>query len=323
MAKDDKRPYVGVDLGGTNIQAGVVDHNHKVLGTKKVKTGADDGAEAVVDRLARTIEKAIDKANLKKSDVGGVCVGAPGTVDIKKGVVVNATNLRWNDFPLVEALTKQVDLPVTLDNDVNVGTWGEYRVGAAKEFKDVLGIFVGTGIGGGLVLNGELYHGHYFTAGEIGHTVLMPDGPIGRRSLENLASRTNAVNLLINLIRANNPSEVTDITGGDLTDIRSKVLAEAVQRKDALTLQVMRDAAHYVGTSIANTVTLLSLPCVVIGGGLTEAMGEPWMKWVRESFEKLVFPPELRRCKVVAASLGDDAGLVGAALLARDRLSMD
>lgn len=321
MAKDDKRPFVGVDLGGTNIQAGVVDFNHKVLGTKKVKTDADEGAAAVVDRIARTIEKAIDKANVKKEDIGGVCVGAPGTVDIHKGIVVNATNLRWNDFPLVEHLTKEVGLPVTLDNDVNVGTWGEFRVGAAKDFADVLGIFVGTGIGGGLVLNGQLYHGAMLTAGEIGHTALQPDAPLGRRTLENLASRTNVVNLLVNLIRANHSSAISEIAGSDLTDIRSKVIAEAVNRKDPLTLEVLRDAAHYVGVSIANTVTLLSLPCVVVGGGLTEAVGEPWMKWVRESFEKLVFPPELRRCKVVAASLGDDAGLVGAALLARDRLA--
>jgi len=208
---------------------------------------------------------------------------------------------------------------VVVDNDVNVGAWGEYRLGAGRGFQDLMAVFVGTGIGGGLVLGGKLYHGHYFTAGEIGHTVSLPHNGLGRRSLENLASRTNVVNQLVGLIQVGHESRIKEITKGDLTQIRSKVLAEAVKKKDKLACEVIRDSARYVGAMVANMVTMLSLPCAVIGGGMPEALGETYVKWVREAFEEFVFPPQLKACKLVAAELGDHAGAIGAALLVREK----
>ena len=184
-----------------------------------------------------------------------------------------------------------------------------------------MAIFVGTGIGGGLIFDGKLYHGPGGTAGEIGHIVLQSGGALGRRTLENLASRTSIVNTLTSLIESNHPSVVPDLVGGNLADIRSKVLAQAVKKKDPLTLKVVADAARIVGIGIANVVTLLSLKCVVVGGGATEALGEAWMDQIRQAFREHVFPAELRDCRIVASKLEDDAGVVGAALLARDRLA--
>lgn len=322
MAKaNDKRPFVGIDLGGTNIQVGVLGKNHKLLATARSKTKAEEGSESVVKRIARTVRDALDEAGVKTDEVGGVGIGAPGVVDIRKGVVLTAVNLRWNDFPLAKLLSRELDkLPVTLDNDVNVGTWGEYKAGAAQGYDDVLGVFVGTGIGGGLVLGGKLYHGHFLTAGEIGHTVLIADGQRGRRTLENLASRTAITSLIVQLIQSNHASKVSQIAGGDLANVRSKVLAEALSKDDKLTIEVIQKAAHYVGVAIANLVTVMSLPCVVLGGGVTEALDKRWLEWVRRSFEATVFPPELARCRILSGKLGDDAGCIGAALLARERL---
>lgn len=321
MGKDhDDRPFIGVDLGGTGIKVGVLDDRDKLIATDKTKTKGEEGSDAVIKRIGKTVRAALEEAKLSLSDVGGLGIGAPGVVDMEKGVVVNAVNLRWNKFPLAKQLTNELGIPVTIDNDVNVGIWGEHMLGAAKGFDDALGVFVGTGIGGGIVLSGKLYHGHFLTAGEIGHTLVHADAPLGRRTLENTASRTAIVNQLVQLIRSNHPSKLSEIAGDDLDNIRSKALAEAMSKDDALTLEVIHRAAHYVGVACANFVTIMSLPCVVLGGGLTEALDKRWGEWVQESFEKYVFPPELKACKLVVSKLGDNAGVVGAALLARERL---
>ena len=312
---------IGVDLGGTNIQVGVVNEKNRIVGRSKSKTQADKGTETVIDRIVKTVNDAIDDSKLKPSEISGLGIGAPGTVDVKKGIVRTAVNLRWNNFPLCKHLTKKLKMPVTLDNDVNVGTWGEFVAGAAKTKKgDLLGIFVGTGIGGGLVLNGQLYSGDMGTAGEIGHVVLHADGILGRRTLENAASRTNIVRQITDLIRANHESSIGEATDDNLDNIRSKALAEALAKNDPLTTEIVKNAATYVGIAIANTVTLLSLSNVVVGGGMVEAAGGTFVEWVRESFVANVFPPDLKKCNIMASKLGDDAGVIGAADLARERL---
>ncbi len=310
--------YLGIDLGGTNIQAGLVTAEGKVLVHRSRDTKAEGGADEVLGRMVKIAEELMAAGKVKPGQVAGVGVGAPGPVN-NQGMVLTAVNLRWDRFPLSSVLSKRLKLPVVVDNDVNVGTWGEAMAGAGKGYQDLFGIFIGTGIGGGLVLNGQLYRGAFNTSGEIGHTALVGDAPLGRRTLENVASRTAIVNLIKILIASNHPSEVLKLAGGDVSKIRSKVLAAAMKKKDPLTVEVIGEAARYVGMAIANTVTLLSLPCVVVGGGLTEALGKTWMDLVRASFERYVFPAELRKCRIMQSRLGDDAGVVGAALLAKAR----
>lgn len=320
MPKEDQ-PYLGIDLGGTNIQAGVMVGDGKLLATDSVKTKAEGGPDTVLERIEKVIGKVLDDAKLKRKDIAGLGIGAPGAIDVSKGVVIKAVNLGWKDFPLAKALGKQLDMPVLVDNDVNVGTWGAYRAGAARDYNNVMGVFVGTGIGGGLILGGELYHGHHMTAGEIGHVVVDADAPLGRRTLENLASRTSIVNQLTALIRSSHESIITELTDGDLSKIRSKILAKAFEEKDPLTVEVITEAARYVGIAIANTMTLLSIEAAVLGGGVTEAIGKPFAKLVEKAYRQHVFPPELADCPIIASTLGDDAGVIGAAWLARDRLA--
>ncbi len=315
MASKKAEPTIGIDLGGTNIQCGIV-VDGKVTHRAGTKTKAAEGSEAVIRRLAKICDKVLDQAKLSRQDIAAVGIGAPGAIDIRKGQVIKAVNLGWENYPLAKVLKAELNLPVVVDNDVNVGAWGEHQGGAGKGFDDLFAIFVGTGIGGGLVLNNQIYHGAQFTAGEVGHTLLRADAGLGRRSVEDLASRTNMVNLLVQLIESGRPSVITELVGGDYSKVRSKVLGQAIKAEDPLTMEVAQRAATYVGMAIANTVTLLSLPCVVVGGGATEAMGEVWMKWVSEAFNRYVFPPELRKCKIVASELEDDAGVLGAGLLA-------
>lgn len=320
MAKGSgAEPVVGVDVGGTNITAGLVDERNKVVAREKVDTKADDGPEKVIERIGDCVKSVIKDADRSKGEVAAVGLGIPGVVEPATGLVLEAVNLRWTDVPVAESLGKALGLPVVVDNDVNVGTWGEYRAGAGKDATGLMGIFVGTGIGGGLVLDGKLYTGVFGSAGEIGHTVLRVRGAFGERTLEQLASRTAIVDRLIALIDSNHPSKLKELAGDKWPRVRSKPLAKAMAADDELTIRVIREAAWAVGIAIANTVTLLSLDCVVVGGGLTEALDDRWMQWIREAFDDAVFPGICRQCKLVPSELEDDAGLVGAALLARER----
>ncbi|GAB4197224.1 MAG: ROK family protein [Phycisphaeraceae bacterium] len=315
--------YVGVDLGGTNIQAGILDDDGKLLASDKIKTKAENGPEAVIDRIAKLADDLIKQAGVSREQVGGLGIEAPGAVDYKQGLVLNAVNLRWNHVPLGQHLQDRLGIPVVVDNDVNVGTWGEYKAGAGRGHEELMGIFVGTGIGGAFILHGRLYHGSLMTAGEIGHTVLRADAPLGQRTLENLASRTSITNQLKQLIDSNQPSCIPSLVNGNLSKVRSKVLAQAYHQEDRLTREVIGHAARYVAIAIANAVTLLSLPCVVVGGGLTEALQDAWIKLIQDNFRKYVFPNQLFECRILPSELGDDAGVIGAALLAKQRLEKD
>ena len=153
------------------------------------------------------------------------------------------------------------------------------------------------------------------SAGEIGHTVIATDAGLGRRTLENLASRTAVVNRLSSLVASNYPSSLVEKTGGDLSKIRSKMLASAWEEGDSLTVEILQEAAHHIGVAAANAVTLLSLSCVVIGGGMTDALGKSWVEAIVRQFKRYVFPAELRKCAILPSALGDDAGIVGAAML--------
>ncbi|MCC5829694.1 MAG: ROK family protein [Phycisphaeraceae bacterium] len=317
--------YVGVDLGGTNIQTGVVDSDGRVLSRDKRKTKAELDGDAIVGRVVDSVNEAMHLAEVNSKAVTAIGVGAPGAIDERTGVVLRAPNLRWTNYPLAAKLRSALDHPVVVDNDVNVGAWGEYLVGAGRKLKvrDMMAVFVGTGVGGGLILDGRVYRGGRGTAGEIGHVILFPGMPEGRRTVENFASRTAMANLLRELIQAGRKSQLPELTGGDLAQIRSKVLKQAVGAGDALTIQTLKFVAGYLGIAIANTVTMLSLSAVVVGGGVTEALGKPFVEWVRSGFLEAVFPDELRDVSIVAGTLGDDSGVVGAALMARDMVLPD
>lgn len=274
----------------------------------------------MLGRIEKLCNKLLDKAQLKPDDIAGLGIGAPGAIDFDRGLVLDAPNLGWADFPLQKEMSKRFPFEVVIDNDVNVGAWGEYKAGAGRGYDEQMAVFVGTGVGGGLIINGKLYQGTGHTAGEIGHMIVGGRGTLGHRTVEDLASRTSIVRRIRHLIDSNHKTVVTELVEGDLSRIRSKVIAQAFAQGDPLTVEIVEDAARYIGIAIANAVTLLSLPCVVLGGGASEALGKPWLKLVRATFEKHVFPDELKDTKLLLSELEDNAGPIGAALLAADSL---
>jgi glucokinase len=323
--------YVGIDLGGTNMQIGVVapdgKDDYKVIGQAKRKTKAEDGAEAIMDRIAEGVLEACTAAEVQTTALVGVGIGAPGVVDPVKGTVVEAVNLRWNNVELADMLSKRLKTKVVVDNDVNVAVYGEYRLGAGRGSQHLLGIWIGTGIGGGFVLSGKLHYGHFLSAGEIGHTILFPFHPLGSRTLENNASRTNVSNRIIKLINSNYKSKLTSELGDDpekwSKEVKSKLIAQHYrggEREDALVIKVVDDAAEMIAVAAANCVTLLSLDRVVLGGGLTEACGKPFVERVAKHAREMIFPRSIAdKVDIVASKLEDHAGILGAAMLAVER----
>lgn len=311
-----QRLSIGIDLGGTNIQAGVVNENGEVLGRSKIRTEADKGFEKVMDRVAAAAREACEDAGVKMSMIHTAGIGVPGPIDPDKGIVVEAVNLRWTKAPVVIALSDRLSVPVYADNDVNVAVYGEWRAGIGKNRPNLLGVWVGTGVGGGLVINSQLHRGAHHSAGEIGHMIIHPGAHLGSRSVEHNCSRTAIVHELVKLIRANHHSMLPSLTNGKMNRIKSKVLAVAYEQGDDLVRTVIDDSADLLGMAIANVVTLLSLDMVILGGGLVEAIGKPYVDIVRDAVRREAFPESLRKIKVEASMLGDNAGIVGAGIMA-------
>jgi len=307
---------IGIDLGGTNMQVGVVRADGKIVGRCKRKTRAQLGMRRVVERVVSAANAACADAQIGIEDVYAIGIGVPGAIDVPRGLVLAAVHLHWVDVPIRDILSAEFGRTVVVDNDVNVAIWGEAQLGAGRGVSDVLGVWVGTGVGGGLVLNGQLYHGARHTAGELGTSTFSVFAGPGRRTLEQHASRTG---MLQNLewLAIQNPDSPLVRLRESRRKIGSKQIAEALKAGDEVAAEIVEHAASSLGVAIANVVTLLSLPAVVLGGGIVEAIGEPFVDLVNASFGRFVFPPSLRSSRILMTQLGRDAGVLGAALLAR------
>lgn len=315
---------IGVDMGGTKILSAVIDAKGNILGTAKVSTKAGRGAVAVIDRIANCIQRAVGKSGVDAASIQAVGIGAPGPLDPATGVVIFAPNLGWRDVPLKTELEARTGFPTFVDNDVNVGTLGEHVFGAGRGIQNVVGIFVGTGIGGGIILQGELFHGASKTAGEIGHIIVKAGGPrcgCGTRGcLEAIASRTAMTKQFQRaILKKGKKSVLSELTGGDLGAIRSGVLAKAVRLNDELTLKVFKKVTKYLGIGIGSIVNFLNPEMIVLGGGVVEALDDTFLDDIRDATEKYSLPNTLDGVQIVRAELGDNSGILGAAALARQR----
>ena len=308
---------VGIDLGGTNMQAMVVDPANQIVGHQHARTEPDQGEDDVIDRMIETINAACSEAGISLTQIGAVGVAAAGAIDIPNGVILIAPNLHWTNVPLRDRLREKLGRPIVLENDVNGAAWAEHHLGAGSGQGDVLGVWVGTGIGGGLILDGRIHHGAFFTAGEIGHTILTPNGDAGSRTVEDHCGRIGVIRALHEKLDSYPRSILHGAANSDGQTIDMDLLARSYSAGDDLTQQVIHSAADLLGTAIANWVTLLALDTVIIGGGMTEALGECYLQRIRRSFEATVFPDRCRACELVPTELRGDAGPLGAALLAR------
>jgi glucokinase len=320
-----KKILVGVDLGGTSLLAVATSTKGKVLGRKKSKTHAEEGASAVLDRIIKTIRKAVHDADAKVKHVRAVGIGAPGPLNPKTGVILHAPNLgpTWNELPVAELLSERLGCPVYLGNDVNMGAVGEYALGAGKGYEHVVAIFVGTGIGGGIILNGQLYRGVRYTAGELGHVVLMAGGPLcgcGKHGCaEALASRTAMEREVRARIAAGQDSIVPALLEeSGRSTMSSSVIEAALDAGDEVVREVLAEAEYYMGLLVANVVNTLDPEVIVLGGGVVERLGERYIEPVRETAEQYYLNQQNKgKIHIVATELRGYAGVLGAAMMAK------
>lgn len=317
--------YIGIDLGGTSIQTAAV-RDGEVLAANKSKTKADQGSDVVIERIAATVESV--REDLDDPDaVQGICIGAPGTFDPATGVVHTAPNLGWSDFPLAARLREATGLPVVVDNDVNVGAIGEHVHGAGRGALHLAALFVGTGIGGALIVDGSPHGGFRGAAAEFGHMVAVPGGrtcPCGREGcFEAYASKTAMETLVREKIAAGHESVVPSIIESKGKDrITSSVIEAALEEDDAVMTEVVRDAQFHLAILTANVVNAFDPQVVVFGGGIVERLGKDFVAPIaREAREHFLLRQGAERIAIVPAALGDHAGTIGAATIAARRFS--
>jgi glucokinase len=316
--------YAGIDLGGTKIQAVVVDEAHEVLGSSRHPTPTTGGPADVLDAMISAVREALDEAGVGPGELTALGLGSPGAVDDEAGTVTSARNLPdWEgSYPVRYKLESAFGVPVGLSNDVNVATNAEFELGAAKPFHSILGVFWGTGVGGGVVLDGRLWEGRG-AAGEIGHLVVKYDGrrcPCGRQGcMEAYAGRGAMENRVREKVAEGEKTILFDIMKEKgKPRLASGIWARALEREDKLAQQMIDKAVNAIGVGVASTVNVLDVEAVVIGGGLGLRLGQPYVDRIREAMMPHVFadhrPPE-----VLLASLGDLGGALGATLLAAER----
>jgi len=320
--KKKKKHIIGIDLGGTKMLTALFDERFRILSSTKMKTEVSKGEKHFVSGIAESIWQVMDESEADLKSLKAIGIGCPGIID-DHGVVIESPNIRFlKHYPLAKKISKIFKVPVVLENDVNAGLYGEFAFGAAKGHRHVIGIFPGTGIGGALILNGELYRGFTGAAGEIGHTLVDSMGPMcgcGRRGcLEALAGRLAIASEAALLAAKQQAPKLFKMSGTDLKDIKSGALKRAIDAGDQKVKDLMVYKSRILGIAMANAVNVLNPEMVVLGGGLVEAMSRIIVNESRESMKQHAMQSIAKHVKVVPAQLKDDAIILGAAKLAWD-----
>ena len=312
------RFVLGIDIGGTNLVVGsVAEDGSSMVASASEPTHSEAGATDVVDRLVGLAERAIatTRREAPGAEILGVGVGAPGPLDTKRGIVLLTPNLGWVNMPLRQLIHDRLGLPAALDNDANCAVLGEWWVGAARGARHAIGITIGTGIGGGLIIDGQLYHGASDVAGEIGHTTIDTEG---RRCkcgnygcLEAYASGPNIALRAVEEIEAGAESRLRALVGGDLGKITAQTVYQAAADGDELALEIVNDTAKFLGVGIGNLLNVFNPDLVVVCGGVTLA-GDHLFEPLRREVARRAFKPAVTACRIVPGLLAGTAGVYGA-----------
>jgi glucokinase len=309
--------WLGVDLGGTKILSGLFDDELKLLARSKNPTGADAGPSGVFARIVQGVEAVLKEANVEPAQVRGMCIGIPGQIAIGTTRVKFAPNLDWRDVDLKPLMPANWTWPLLVDNDVRMGTYGEFAHGAAKGAQNVLGVFVGTGVGGGLILNGDLFTGFNGNGGEIGHLIVhWRQGT----HLEGVAGRKYMMKRAKDILDDAPKRVRKEWKGVDLSTVRSSQLADYYQKDDPVAVQLVDDAARALGAALGGIVNFVSPEVIVIGGGVTGALGDGFIERIWEIAQRYALPGAANGVRCVSAALGDDSGIVGCAAYAKAHL---
>ncbi len=312
--------YLGIDLGGTFIKAGIVDINGVILHKDSLSTEAEHGVDHIAERMAEISLKVISDAGLSVADIAYAGVASPGTADRENGIMVYCSSIPFLKYPLAQKISELTGIKqVYIENDANAAAKGESAVGVAKGYKNSIMITLGTGIGGGFIIGGEIYTGFNFAAAEVGHMVIDPSGPecqCGRKGCwEKLASATALIRMAREEMVKHNDSVMWRLCGNDLSKVDAKVPFDAKRAGDAAGITVVDKFTYYLACGLTNLIDLLQPEIITIGGGVSNE-GDYLLDPVRQIVEKEQYS---RHCddktRIIKASLGNDAGVIGAAML--------
>jgi glucokinase len=313
------KKYIGCDMGGSNLRAAVVDvESGSILQQISLPTQARDGHAAVMERMTGLFLQVIQLAGIHKDDIGGIGIGVPGVLDLEKGETLLLPNLpgRWPHIPLRDTIAKQSGLPVTLLNDVRAITYGEWRFGAGQGLDTIAVFAIGTGIGGGLVLNGQLHLGIGGTGGELGHTMIDYNGPrcgCGNLGcLEAYASGPAIASMGMKAVAQGLTTQIADLCGNDLNRITPELIARAARVGDEIARSIYEKAGFYIGIAAANICVSIGPRRIVIAGGVSQA-GELLLDPIRRCLQERVFVMPVDQVEVVTSQLGDKSGMIGVA----------
>lgn len=315
--RSQQKVWVGFDLGGTKMLAVVFDDELNMLGKKRRKT-REKGKDGVdPDRIADTIRMALEDAGCSADDIQGIGAGCPGPLDLRKGIILEAPNLGWKNVALKKYLAGEFGCPAEICNDVDAGVYGEYVAGAGQKARCVIGVFPGTGIGGGCVYEGKIFQGSRASCMEVGFLQMATEGPAAGvgpvGTLEGLASRLAISAEAAKAVYRGKAPNLAKSAGTDLSNIRSGVLARAIEAGDTVVREIVERAAEQVGRAIGSLVNVLAPDIAVIGGGLAEAMPKLYLSSAAKGVSRNVLPSLRDCCELRIAELGDFATVTGAA----------
>lgn len=318
-----QRCVVGVDLGGTKIHSVLADHRGQVRAEIVVPTKAEEGLDAVLNTLVDSVASLVKAAGLllHQKDIRGIGVGAPGPLDTRSGVVHVAPNLGWRNIPLKSRLETRLNLPVLLDNDANLAALGEQRFGAGERVSPLIYLTLGTGIGGGIIIDHQLYRGASDGAGEVGHMTIEPNGPqcgCGNYGcLEAVASGTAMARHARELIDQGRGGGILVLAGGDPGKITGRLVAQAANGGDEDAREIIAQAGRYLGIGVASLINLFNPAVIVLGGGA--AHNSLLLAAMKQQAERRAFQSLWQAVKIVPAQLGERAGALGAVALVLDQ----
>lgn len=312
------KKYICLDIGGTKVLGAVFDENNNIIFRVKKKTKAEKGMEKIEEKIINVVEDLINGSGINQEELAAIAAGAPGVINEDTGEIIFAPNLPWRNYDIKSIIEKRFNVPFFLGNDGNIGMLGEWKYGAALKKQNVVGIFVGTGIGGGLILNNSLFSGSRHLAGELGHMVLNTEGPYcncGQRGcFEAYASKVAITKDIKTQIDRGRHTILKDLMENE-TIIKSKVLKKAVDEKDAVALEVVDRTVNYLAAGTGSLINIFNPDMVVLGGGVIEALGYYIMPLLKNYIVRFALLDVLQGTEIVQSLLGDDAILFGARAL--------
>lgn len=312
--------YVGIDLGGTNIVAGVVDEEYNIVAKASTKTNCPRPEKEIADDMAKMALQAVKNANLTINDIEWIGIGTPGIANSSTGVIERANNLGFENTPMVKYISEAIDKPVFIENDANAAAYGEYVAGAAKGAKNAVCITLGTGVGGGIIVDGRIYAGSNFAGAEIGHTVIEVDGAqcsCGRKGCFEAYSSATGLIRMSKEAMAQFPESIMNKMAEEKGKVTARTSFDAMRAGDKAAKNVVDKYIKYLAAGITNTINIFQPDVLCIGGGVCNE-GDPLLLPVKALVEKEDFASNsAKRTDIVIAKLGNDAGIIGAAFLGR------